>query len=99
MFARRCAGVTLGLIILGATTAAAQSRATVQVHARVQNVQPSRKSLQVALEVVASAVGQIGRGDAPKVQRVTPHGVVTVRPAACGDDACQHERIATIAFW
>lgn len=98
MFASRCAGVLLSLTILGAATAAAQSRGTLQVHARVQDVQPSRKSLQVALEL-AGSVDQIDRGGAPNVQRVTPHGFVTVRPAACGDDACRHERIATIAFW
>lgn len=99
MFATRCAVALFSLTVLGGSTAAAQGRATMNVHARVEEVEPSRKSLQVALKLVGAAEGQIPSQGAPGLWRVTPHGAVTVRPVACGDDPCQNELITTIAFW
>lgn len=99
MSATRCAMVLVGLTVLGAATAEAQGRAAVSAHARVEEVQPSRKSLQIALELAGSAEGQFGREGAPGGRRMTPYGAVTVRPAAGSDDPARKELITTIAFW
>ena len=99
MFGIRCAVVLSSLTLLGTATAAGQARALVHVQARVQNVEPSRKSLQVALELADSPRHRNESRGVPSAQRGTPYGAVSVGPAACGSDACPRGRIATITFW
>ena len=89
--------VLSGLIVLGATTAAAQGRTTLVVSARVENVEPSRKSLQAATDLVRSA-GQLGHSEALSSRRVTAYGAVTQRTVR-GDPYQASKLITTIVFW
>lgn len=100
MFNMRCALVFLPLTAVGATAAAAQGRATMAAHARVEEVLPSRKSLQAAIELVRSTASQEKSPSTPGARRNTKYGAVSVRPPARGDESGDpFELVATIIFW